>query len=34
LKQAALPLLDLAKMLPESTDAAQTTSQDKDRNEE
>jgi hypothetical protein len=34
LKQAGLPAIDLAKILPDSADSAQTSSQDKDRNEE
>ena len=34
LKKAGLPLIDLQKPVPGVTDAAQTTTQDKDRNEE
>ena len=34
LKQAGLPAIDLTKKLPDSADSAQTTSQDKDKNEE
>jgi len=34
LKKAGLPLIDLQKPIPPSADTAQTTSQDRDRNEE
>jgi hypothetical protein len=34
LKKAGLPLIDLQKPLPNAADAAEITSQDRDRNEE
>jgi hypothetical protein len=34
LKKAGLPLVELQKPVPSSADTAQTTSQDRDRNEE
>jgi hypothetical protein len=34
LKKAGLPQIDLQKPIPDAADAAQTTSQDRDQNEE
>jgi hypothetical protein len=34
LKKAGLPLIDLQKPVPGAADAAQTTSQDRDKNED